>query len=279
MEAKKMNFNFLTVDKVANVMPWAGSAIPAVMTVESVQKIGFQPWQAWIIGLVVEGLGFVAVTTTVDFYENGAEQKKQDGAFWVSLSGTLIYALVIVLLNAVLHQGSLEQKFTIGLLSLFGLLGGLMVALRNQLAKRHVAKAQDKERVREEDQRAWEAKQQIERDQLAFEQRLKEENMRLQHELDLKKLDEKSKERDRKHTEKVAETFQVAQESSQKVPEGSGKLPETFRKFLDWRKVPESERKVIAALESPEKVQEIYGGSLKTCENWWRNASKQFGGK
>lgn len=278
------------VDRVANIMPWAGSAIPAVMTYQSVQGLGFEIWQAAIIGGVVEGLGFVTVTTTVDIYEANQVRKSStwdnqaDGTFFVSLGATGVYALVVVLINAFLHEGSMEQKITLALLSLFGLLGGLMVALRNQLGKRLTAlettkaaqeadKAEAQRQAKEREQREWEAQQAREREERAQAMRLTEEKMRLAHEERMAKIAEKA----RQEAQKVSETFQKAQESSAKVAQPDGKFPETYGKWKDWRKVPASERKVIATFTTPEQVQESYGGSLKTCANWLENAHKEYG--
>lgn len=273
------------VDVIANVMPLAGSAIPAVMTYESVQRLGFEPWQSFVIAGVVEALGFVTVTTSVDIYEANQDQgvDQNDKIFLVSLVASLIYATVMVLINAVLHEGPLETKLVLALLSLFGLLGGLMVALRNQLGKRLVAFAakqqeqkkkeeQDKEeanrQAREQNHRDWVAQQEREKQERENAQKLAEQKLAFEHEFKLRKLAEKA--------QKLSETFQTPQESFQKVSEPAEKLPETFNQFQDWRKVPESERKIIATFQTPEQVQERYGGSLKTCGNWLANAKKEF---
>ena len=131
-----------TVDLIAGVMPWGGSLVPATITFNNVQKnLGMTFGEALIIGAVVEGMGFVTVTTALDLYElsqaeRGEDTTRRGVSFWVAVGGVVCYILVVELVNAVLGDGEPWQKVTMGLLSVFGLLGGLMVALRNQLSKR-----------------------------------------------------------------------------------------------------------------------------------------------
>lgn len=271
--------NVTIVDFVAGTMPWAGGLVPAVMTFRNVQKNlpQFHALEAGLIGVVVEGIGFVTITTTLDIWEQHQEEIKAalrtnqpkpglPAQFWVSLGGVLVYLVVVVSVNAILDDGDAVQKVTMGLMSSFGLLGGLMVALRNQLSKSRMAvledKAQQDEEAKAEQARTYE----LEQEQIEFERKIVEERLRMEHEIKLKKLEEKS----RKDAGKVSET-------SEKVSMPAVKVPETFGKWHDWRKLPESEKKVIATLENFEQVSELYGVPAKTGGNWLANAKKLYG--
>lgn len=255
------------VDIVAGATPWAGSLVPATITYQSVRtNLGFDVPEALIIGLVVEGLGFVTVTTAIDLWEQRQEelvdgQARPVASFWIAVGGVVVYILVVELVNAVLGDGDIGQKVTMGLLSTFGLLGGLMVALRNQLGKRRAALADARDQEATERAKAVELQAEIEREEREHEWKIKEEKLRLAHELKVKKLELSSH-------ENVPVTFQ-------KVAKGSEMFPETFGKWSDWRKVPESVRKDISKLQSPEEVSEMYGVSIKTGKNWWNKAKME----
>ena len=275
------------VDRIAMAMPWAGGLVPATMTYHNARTVlGFQTWEAVLIGFVVEAIGFVTITTALDLWEQMQDEIAAwrsaagiSGMFRVALAGVLVYLVVVVAINAILDEGDIWHKITKGLMATFGLLGGLMVALRNQLGKRRAemraeeartrqATAQEVERQREEQQRLVAYQAERERQEREFEQKMKAEKARQDHEFRLQKLAEKA----RKDAEKVSESFE-------KVSETAEKVPETFGKWKDWRKVPESEKKVIATLESSEKVSELYGTPEKTSANWLKNAQELYGEK
>lgn len=260
------------VDIVAGVMPWAGSLVPATITYRNVQvNLGFEPVEALIVGIVVEGLGFVTITTVLDLYEHrqdelreGSGPQRSNGTIWVAVGGVVVYIAVVELVNAVLSGGDPATKLTMALLSLFGLLGGLMVALRNQLMKRRAALRDQQARETAERARAADLQAQIDREERGHQHRLQEERLRLAHELKLKKLESSAR--------------QILPESSGKVSDGAEKYPGTFGRWKDWRKVPESVKKDISKLQGPEEVSERYGVSQKTAGNWWKK-SRQDGGR
>jgi hypothetical protein len=259
------------VDWVANMMPWAGSSVPAVMTYQNVQKLGFEPWQAVIIGAVVEGMGFVSITTMLDIYEaNVAERQRAgdpsrplfDGAFWVALGGAGVYLVAVLMVNAILDGGDGWQKLTLALLSLFGVVGGIMVALRNQLVKRQVLSAeaeglrkQAEERARlaaeQREAEALEYQRMMAREALEHQRRMDAERLRLEHEEHAQKIEVEG----RRKLEKVkADTIRKAAEESRIVsaetPEGSGDgrrlsadAPAGHRR---WSDIPASEYGWIA---------------------------------
>lgn len=285
------------VDGVAMTLPWAGGLVPATLTYQNLYASGYEWWQAGIVAGIVEGMGFVSVTTVIDIYEHGrAEQaaaaeiswNKPDtlgGSFWIALGGAVLYLVAVLVINTVLDGNSSPAKMlTGGLLSTFGVLGGVMVALRNQLSKQRAAKelaesrkrqdeADQKERDRAARDRQMQLQNDREREALEHQRKMQDEELRMKHELNLKKLEEKSR-KDTGKLHKVSETSTDSAETYQKVSESAQKHPETWGKWKDWRKLPESEKKVIATFETPEQVQERYGGSLKTCANWLANSRK-----
>ena len=253
------------VDFIANLMPWAGSLIPATLTVRNLQKnLQFTTPEALIVGAVVEGIGFVTIATAVDLYElNQAEQaesmdswgprQKTDGQFWVSLGGAVVYVLVVLAINALLESGDIIHKITLGLLSVFGVLGGLTVALRNQLEKRRIAL--DKRRAdlqarmlqqepdardaaqmrqaeeREERDRILALRLQREQDELEHQRQLAAEKLRQQHELRMEKIAAEDRRR-------AAESFRGL---SGEQPMGSGDDPGTSGGIRRFSEIPESD--------------------------------------
>jgi hypothetical protein len=262
------------IDRLALYLPALGGLVPATMTYHnSLTVLGFPIWQAALLGLVVEVIGFVAIATTLDLwemYQDGLQARMESwdapksrlgGQFWVALAGTLVYLFVVVAINALLDEGGALEKTTKGLMASFGLLGGLMLALRNQMTKERAARAQARTQAAQVEAEARERQLHIEAEEREFARKLKEERLRQNHEIKLQKL-----------AQKVEETLP-------KVSEPAEKLPETFGKWHDWRKLPESERRVVAALESWEKVAELYGTPEKTSANWLKNAQREYGGE
>lgn len=232
------------VDRVAMIMPWAGGLIPALMTFRNAQtNLGYGLFEAALIGLVVEGIGFVTITTALDLWEiyqaEKAESSKNwgvstptvSGQYWVAVVGVLVYLFVVIAINAILDDGDIWHKLTLALMSSFGLLGGLMVALRNQMGKRLQAMAEaesrrleqeDQERLRllNEHNREMNAKAEREREEREHARRMEEERLRLEHDERLRKIEEESR---RKIAKIEADGVRKVAGNS---PDGGGKLPE-----------------------------------------------------
>lgn len=178
------------VDGVALVMPWAGGLVPATLTYNNLVISGIDGWQALIVAGVVEGLGFVAVTTVIDFYEHNHTRAHvdADGMFWIALGGAGLYWLAVFVINTFLDPAATAAKMiTGGILSTFGVLGGVMVALRNQLGKRRQALELAESRARMERTRLSAADAEKGRMELEFDQKLKAEQLRFSHELEMEK--------------------------------------------------------------------------------------------
>ena len=298
------------VDVIANVMPWAGSLIPATLTYQNVQKnLGFDTGPALMIAAVVEGLGFVTVTTALDLYElrraenkatpqawGGQDERGQDGAFWISLAGALVYLVVVLMVNSILDGGDLWHKLTLGLLSIFGVLGGLMVALRKHLGERLAALGQAEfereQRIQDEQRKAAETIQHInaeraakERDALEYQRRIEDEARAHQRRIDEEERERKFQLKIQKLAAQQAENAAKVAESSVKVSENSGKVPESsvkvsgagesFRKFQRWPDVPAEERLKIAGM-TYDQVMAEYNVEERSAYNWIEKARREY---
>lgn len=181
------------VDRVALALPPGASLVPAMMTFHNVQaRLGYGVPEAFIAGAFVEGMGFVTVTTALDIYEmNQAEAdpaRRQVGQFWVAVGGTVFYLVVVIALNALMDDGDALKKVTLGMLSSLSIVGGLMIALRKNMAKRQAENEQAKldEQAAQERQKAEEKEEKerleiaarLERERLAEEQRLERQAKR-----------------------------------------------------------------------------------------------------
>lgn len=191
------------VDAIAGVMPWAGSLIPATLTYEHARSnLGMEVAPALLIAGVVEGIGFVAITTALDLYELRQSERRvgvpgDTKSFWVTVIAGVVYLGVVILINAILGSGSVTEKITLGLLSTFGVLGGLLVALRKHLSERLAALLKVQSGNREQAAQAQARQEEIEREEREFARKLEEERLRQEHELrmahqqaeDLRKLE------------------------------------------------------------------------------------------
>ncbi len=275
------------VDRLAGSMALLGGFVPALMTFRNVQEhLGYGMVEAIVIAAVVEGIGFVTITTALDAWR--AYQDSEDRIattdssrsnsasipLVVSLIGVIVYLLVVISINAILDDGNIWQKIPQGMMSMFGMLGGLTVAVRNQMDKHAQAVAQEAAAQKAREQQALDDARAEKYRQTAREEERERAKMKLEHEANMAKIAEDARVKiakfEAKKVEKVSETFSTSRKSFQKVPE-------TFGKWKDWRKLPESEKKVIATLESVEEVSEKYGVTLKTAGNWLTSAKR--GGK
>ena len=251
------------VDVIANLMPWAGSLIPATLTYQNVQKnLGFDTGPAVLVAAVVEGLGFVTVATALDLYElrrseNALAEKtwsnthsRQDGAFWVSLAGTLVYLAVVLLVNSILDDGDIWHKLTLGLLSIFGILGGLMVALRKHLGERlaAIAKAERELKARSDedrskaDQLAREVREQAEAREREERQRahdMEQERLKLEHELRLEKA----------RAESARKLEKLRTDTPRKVSEGHRTMSETHRTISGSDRTVSENHRIVSESE------------------------------
>jgi hypothetical protein len=258
------------VDLAANTMPWAGGLVPATMIYQNVQtRLGYTPGQALIVGIVVEVIGFVAVTTSIDIYE--AMQKENDrksliGLLLISITVSVVYLTVVLIVNSLLDDGNFLHQFGNGLLSMFGLLGGLLVALRNQLHKRIKAGADLTARIEAEAQHADE-----------FQRQMEVERMHLEHETDLKKIDADNL----RKIEKIrADSLRKA---SAQTPDGSGAGQKTTGDIADghrrWKDIPESDYEWIENAPAGDIVKKygLSGKDPKRQARAWKEYARERG--
>jgi hypothetical protein len=252
------------IDNVAATVPWLAPVSPAYMAWHNaVTLLGWPVWVAWVVAAAIEGLGLSVISTAFQLW------KEKRNTFLVAVGTTVFYLFVVITVNVLLELG-FPVWIAKALLSLLSVPAAVTIALRSQnaqIVEQETVKAaqmietqiHDQERARaeklEDEQRALAVK--VAEDDRIYQRQVQAEERARAHELKLLKL--------QKTPEKVAETFQKVSEPAQKVPE-------TFGKWKDWRKVPESEKKLMATLETPEQVAETYGVPPKTAGNWLKNA-------
>ena len=270
------------VDRVAMAMPWAGSAIPAVMTFENVQKLGFEPWQAFIIGLVVEGIGFVSIATALDIYEaNVAERLEKtsrplfDGAFWVAVAGMTVYLVAVLLVNAILDDGNPWQKLTLALLSLFGVVGGVMVVLRNQLHKRLAASKDAVLERKQDDERNRAAAEKRESEEREHQWQMEQERLKLEHDENMKKIEaDNLRKLEKIRADGLRKASAESPEPSGENPAVSGDEPVGHRR---WGGIPESEYRWIADAPAGEIVKKykLTGKDPERLARTWKKYARE----
>lgn len=231
------------VDKLASWLPWLGGLLPAMLTYQNaLDELGFEVWEAGLLAVIVEAIGFVAIATALDLWEMYRDELDAryqswnapsgtpaavNGMFWVAAGGVLVYLFVVVSINAILDDGDAWHKITQGLMASFGLLGGLMVALRNQMAKRRMVLTNAKTRQDEQAADAKARQDEIEREEREHKRRMEEERLRLEHEERLRKLDEQSRRKLAKiEADGLRKVSTRGADGSGKSPDGVGQSPD-----------------------------------------------------
>ena len=276
------------VDRVALALPWAGGLVPATMTYHNAHTVlGFEQWQAILIGAVVEAIGFVTITTTLDLwelYQDGQAARMQSsdaprismGLFWVALAGTLVYLFVVVSVNALLDTGVVLVKVTKSLMASFGLLGGLMVALRNQMSKALAASAQAQARNDELTTTAKARQDEIERENREHAWQMEQERLRLEHEERMLKIEAESRRKLAKiESDGLRKASGAGADDSVQPPDDAGQSPVTRLRWSDvsaddyrWivdAPVGEVVRKYKLAGKDPERLARTWKQYAKTA--------------
>lgn len=243
------------VDTVAMTLPFAGSLIPAIMTFESTTRyLGFAPLEGGVIGVVVAGLGFTAITTALDVLEDLGPKSKQ---FVAALCGTLVYLIAVLVVNAILGDADLVKKVALSLLALLAEVGGLMVGIRNQLGKFRAAKALADAQKLADEQNAKALKDAAAQDERDYQRKLNGEALENQRKIQAEELahqrqmqaDAQREANELKRLrlqQALAKSQQVAETRSQ-VVESVHPYAETFGKWHRWPDVPQEYKLQVTA--------------------------------
>ena len=124
--------------------------------------------------------------------------------FWIALGGAGLYLAAVVVINVWLDpSASTAKMITGGILSTFGVLGGVMVALRNQLSKRRLAVELAESRKRQSDadarvgaererERVRLLQAEKDRQELEFQRAMQTDQLRMAHELEMARQEAES---------------------------------------------------------------------------------------
>jgi hypothetical protein len=193
------------IDRLALWLPGLGGLVPATLSFIHLEpRYGWFP--AGVVAAIVELVGFVTIATALDIWELNqdrmAETSKHwgvtmpplDGQFSAAMAGVILYLVVVVSVNAILDSSSdVWLKITNGLLSTFGLLGGLMLALRNQLGKQRIELAQARSRAEQTDEQARAFQERLALDKIEHDRRMEQERLRLEHDENIRRMEEESR--------------------------------------------------------------------------------------
>lgn len=279
------------VDRIAFTLPWLGGLVPATMTYQnSRQVLGMEVWQAILVGLVVEAIGFVTITTTLDLwemYQDGLAARRQSwdapkatlgGQFWVALGGTLIYLFVVVSINALLDQGGTLEKTTKGMMASFGLLGGLMIALRNQMGKALAARLQARAQADQAAVTAQTRQDEIAREEREHARHMDEERLRLEHEERMRKMEEESRRRIAKiEADGLRRPSGRVVDGSGQSPDDAGHSPDAPVTRLRWSDVSPDDYRWIADAHPADIVRryKITGKDPERLARTWKGYARQ----
>jgi hypothetical protein len=203
----------------------------------------------------------------------------------VAVCAAGVYLVAILLVNAILDPGDVAHKITLGLLSIFGVLGGLLVGLRNHLGKRtaHLqtvgarqtyAEDEAKRQARADQERLFQLQVEREREERESARRLQEEKLRLEHEEKLAKIEAESR---RKLAQVQADSLRVVSPTPESKSEMPGEPQAVSASPRRWADVPRSDWEWVA--EAPVsaivKKYQLSGKDPERTARQWKLYAKQ----
>jgi hypothetical protein len=127
------------IDLVAAATPWAAPILPAYMVYNSMVTIlGFPAWVALAGAVVVECLGLSAISTAVSFWDwNDTKGKLAPRApVLLAIITAAFYMVVVLTVNVILDGAGFTERLAKALLSSMSIIGGMIIAIRAQHARR-----------------------------------------------------------------------------------------------------------------------------------------------
>lgn len=137
---------------VAAIIPWLAPLIPASIAYHNMREVLlFSPRLSAIGALVVEFLGLSAVDTAVKFWNYNQTKRKTDEAapFYVAAGVGAFYLVIVLAVNVILDQTSIEQLVAKALLSLVSVPAGITMAIRAQHSRQLLELRAEKQERRE----------------------------------------------------------------------------------------------------------------------------------
>lgn len=129
----------VVIDLVAASTPWAAPLMPAYMVHQSmITRLEFPAWVAIAGAVVVECLGLSAISTAVSFWDyNDTKTKSSPRApLFVSVVTAVFYLVIVLTVNVMLDSAGSTEKVAKAMLSSMSVIGGMIIAIRAQHARR-----------------------------------------------------------------------------------------------------------------------------------------------
>lgn len=142
------------IDNLAATVPWLAPIVPAYMIYHSLTVVIQFPLPVAILSaIVVEFLGLVTVSTSVQFWTwNDSKRQADPGApVWLAVITAVAYLLIVITTNVILDLRSpIEQLLAKALLSTLSVSAAMTIAIRSQHARRLAEIEKDKAQKRED---------------------------------------------------------------------------------------------------------------------------------
>jgi len=129
----------LLIDNIAATLPYLTPIVPSFLMYHNLAEVlGFPHFIALIGAVITEGLGLASIATAYMLWDYGDSKKTghRNSPFLVAASMTLLYLLVVILVNSLLDAGSFLVKLAKLLLTLLTVVSGVILAIRSQHARR-----------------------------------------------------------------------------------------------------------------------------------------------
>jgi len=163
----------LLIDNIAATLPYLTPIVPSFLMYHNLAEVlGFPHFIALIGAVITEGLGLASIATAYMLWDYGDSKKTghRNSPFLVAASMTLLYLLVVILVNSLLDAGSFLVKLAKLLLTLLTVVSGVILAIRSQHARRLAEAEQlraERKASRQDASRQAERKAEIQNAQLA----------------------------------------------------------------------------------------------------------------
>ena len=118
------------------VLPLFTLFIPGYLIYTSLRhEFDWDPVWAFLGALFLEGVGFSAIATAIEFYEAQTKDVRYANLFRIAMGVSGVYLVLVMLLNVILGSESILHKLAAGLLSLMTPMSGVLAAIRRQFLR------------------------------------------------------------------------------------------------------------------------------------------------
>lgn len=195
-------------DAASEIGAWLAPLPSAVSVANAAHRhLGYEPWLAFIVGAIVELLGFATTNRAADLWEYNQTRRADEpkAPFWLAAVLVGLYIVSTIALSVISDLAQDVVHFLPAIFPIMALTGTVNVALGRQQSRRieHNCQAAEARRLAaekaEEERKESEAKAEADRKQAAAEAKAEAERLRLEEksEREARRLERKARQETR----------------------------------------------------------------------------------